>query len=366
MSRQPTWDTACRLQAEMFREAAAIGGLDVQLVYFRGLNECRASRWVSDGAGLGELMGRIHCIGGHTQIRKVLSHARGEHARGKVAALVYVGDAMEEAIDDLAAGAGELGLLGIPAFVFQEGHDPVAETGVPRDRAADARRLLPLRPLGRARACRTAARGGGLCGGRRQGARRPVGEAQRGRAEAARADEITMTLLFGLAALAVLLWMAQKYLKADPRKLAAVLKLVGRRRDARLCGVARGARPLRHGGAACRPRAWPARLDAVRAGGLRGAHAEKLGPGLARALGVPRDGARSRHRRDARRDPHRPARRARGSRRSTWIRWSACSARSMTKAARYWQRILTAGIPPGVSTRRPMRQRGGAARRAGQ
>ena len=127
MSRQPTWDTACRLQAEMFREAAAIGGLDVQLVYFRGLNECRASRWVSDGAGLGDLMGRIHCVGGHTQIRKVLSHARAEHARGKVAALVYVGDAMEEGIDDLAAGAGELGLLGIPAFVFQEGHDPVAE-----------------------------------------------------------------------------------------------------------------------------------------------------------------------------------------------------------------------------------------------
>src|SRR5438067_10828952 len=78
MSRQPTWDTACRLQAEMFRETASVGGLDVQLIYFRGLNECRASRWVSDGAGLGELMGRIHCMGGHTQIRKVLQHARGE------------------------------------------------------------------------------------------------------------------------------------------------------------------------------------------------------------------------------------------------------------------------------------------------
>ena len=36
-----------------------------------------------------------------------------------------------------------------------------------------------------------------------------------------------MTLLFGLAALAVLLWAAQKYLQADPRKLAAVLKLSG-------------------------------------------------------------------------------------------------------------------------------------------
>jgi hypothetical protein len=127
MSRQPTWDTACRLQGEMFRETGAIGGLDVQLLYFRGLDECRASRWVSDGAGLGDLMGRIQCQGGHTQIRKVLSHTRKESDRAKVQALVYVGDAMEEAIDDLAAAAGELGLRGIPAFVFQEGHDPVAE-----------------------------------------------------------------------------------------------------------------------------------------------------------------------------------------------------------------------------------------------
>ena len=81
MSRQPTWDTACKLQGQMFQEAAAVGGLDVQLGYFRGLNECRVSRWVSDGAGLGELMARIACQGGHTQIRKILSHARAECQR---------------------------------------------------------------------------------------------------------------------------------------------------------------------------------------------------------------------------------------------------------------------------------------------
>ena len=52
MSRQPTWDTACTLQADMFREAAAIGGLDIQLVYFRGLGECRASGWVADSERL--------------------------------------------------------------------------------------------------------------------------------------------------------------------------------------------------------------------------------------------------------------------------------------------------------------------------
>jgi hypothetical protein len=127
MSRQPTWDTACRLQADMFREAAAIGGLDIQLVYYRGLAECRASPWVAEPTRLGALMSRIDCRGGHTQIGKVLAHARHENDKAKVGTLVFVGDAMEETLDDLCAGAGELGLRNIPAFMFQEGYDPVCE-----------------------------------------------------------------------------------------------------------------------------------------------------------------------------------------------------------------------------------------------
>lgn len=127
MSRQPLWDTACQLQGDMFKETAAIGGLDVQLVYYRGLAECRASSWVSDARRLGGLMEKIDCRGGHTQIRKILAHARRETEARKVQALVFVGDAMEEPIDDLCAAAGQLGLLGVPAFVFQEGHDAVAE-----------------------------------------------------------------------------------------------------------------------------------------------------------------------------------------------------------------------------------------------
>src|SRR5436190_1383586 len=59
MSRQPTWDTACALQADMFREAGSIGGLDIQLLYFRGIDECRASAFVSQAQKLGELMSRI-------------------------------------------------------------------------------------------------------------------------------------------------------------------------------------------------------------------------------------------------------------------------------------------------------------------
>jgi hypothetical protein len=127
MSRQPTWDQACVLQADMFREAAATGGLDIQLVYYRGLVECRASPWIAEPQRLGELMSRIDCRGGHTQIAKVLSHARRENDRAKIGALVFIGDAMEESLDDLCAGAGELGLRSVPVFMFQEGYDPVCE-----------------------------------------------------------------------------------------------------------------------------------------------------------------------------------------------------------------------------------------------
>lgn len=127
MSRQPTWDMACALQADMFREAASIGSLDIRLVYYRGLSECRATGWISDSGQLARLMGKIDCQGGNTQIGKVLSEARREAVASAVRAVVFVGDAMEEAVDDLCAKAGELGLLKVPVFMFQEGHDVAAE-----------------------------------------------------------------------------------------------------------------------------------------------------------------------------------------------------------------------------------------------
>jgi hypothetical protein len=127
MSRQPTWDMACALQADMFREAQALGSLDIRLVYYRGLNECRASGWISDSAQLAKLMSKIDCRGGNTQIGKVLSEARREATSSAVRAVVFVGDAMEEPIDQLCVKAGELGLLKVPVFMFQEGHDEVAE-----------------------------------------------------------------------------------------------------------------------------------------------------------------------------------------------------------------------------------------------
>ncbi len=128
MSRQPTWDAACRLQGEMFNAVGRAGGLKVQLVYFRGFGECRSSRWVADTDQLRDLMTRIDCRGGHTQIAKVLRHTRDETIREPVSALVYIGDAMEESIDRLCELAGELGIRKAPCFMFQEGRDPVAQT----------------------------------------------------------------------------------------------------------------------------------------------------------------------------------------------------------------------------------------------
>jgi hypothetical protein len=127
MSREPTWDMALALQSEMFQAVKAIGGLDVQLVYFRGASECRASRWVGDPEALARLMTTVGCQGGYTQIGKVLSHARQETEKARVHALVHVGDCMEEDADELCGRAGELALHGVPAFVFHEGDDRQAE-----------------------------------------------------------------------------------------------------------------------------------------------------------------------------------------------------------------------------------------------
>lgn len=127
MSRQPTWDLACSLQAEMFRAIPKPSALQVQLLYFRGFGECRASKWVLDGDALAKLMSGIDCRGGNTQISKVFAHARAEHARRRINAVIYVGDAIEENVDALSEQAGQLGLLGLPMFVFQEGRDAGVE-----------------------------------------------------------------------------------------------------------------------------------------------------------------------------------------------------------------------------------------------
>ncbi|GAA0593299.1 hypothetical protein GCM10009416_34570 [Craurococcus roseus] len=120
-SRQPTWDRACHLQAEMFAATRDLGGLEVQLAYYRGFGEFAATPFLSDTTDLARRMAGVRCLGGLTQIGKVLEHALNETARERVHALVFVGDAVEEPVDPLCHGAGQLGLRGLPVFAFHEG-----------------------------------------------------------------------------------------------------------------------------------------------------------------------------------------------------------------------------------------------------
>ncbi len=120
-SRQPTWDTACHHQREMFLATRPIASLAVQLCYYRGFDEFDASPWLTDADALAHRMSRVRCVGGHTQIGRLLRHALAEHARVRMRAVVFIGDAMEESADALCDLAGQCGLLGLPLFLFQEG-----------------------------------------------------------------------------------------------------------------------------------------------------------------------------------------------------------------------------------------------------
>jgi len=125
-SREPTWDRASQIQGEMFAETAALGGLQIQLAYYRGFGEFEATAWYGESKPLLERMTSVMCRAGRTQIAKVLKHARKEAQARRVNALVFVGDCMEEDIDALGQLAGELGLLGVPCFMFHEGGEPIA------------------------------------------------------------------------------------------------------------------------------------------------------------------------------------------------------------------------------------------------
>jgi hypothetical protein len=121
-SREPTWDAASQLQAEMFSEAAKLGGLEMMIAYFRGADEVGASNWTSDARELQTFMGRIRCEGGYTKYARAFERVRQEHQRQAINAVIVIGDMIEERppapIYDAVAG------LGVPCFCFQEGDDP--------------------------------------------------------------------------------------------------------------------------------------------------------------------------------------------------------------------------------------------------
>lgn len=131
-SREPTWDHACAIQGEMFVAADALGGLDVRLGFYRGFDEFKVSRWTSDGRELARLMSAVRCLAGRTQIGKMLRYAGEQRRESRIDAVVFVGDCCEEDFDAVGHEAGQLGLLGLPVFVFQEGEDRTASRLFPQ------------------------------------------------------------------------------------------------------------------------------------------------------------------------------------------------------------------------------------------
>ena len=126
-SRQSTWDVASQLQSDMFMSAQSLGGLNVQLCYFRGFGEFFSSDWQSNSDEILRIMSSIQCQAGATQLHRLLEHVVAENQIKKIKCVIYIGDAMEENIDLLAQLAGKLGLLNIPLFMFQERSDSVAK-----------------------------------------------------------------------------------------------------------------------------------------------------------------------------------------------------------------------------------------------
>ena len=118
-SREGMWDLAAQLQSQMFEEAAKIGGLDIQLLYYRGSGRnsinavdvrcaraCQSNEQRSD-ARPGPP--RSHACSGTSERS---TSARRSARRSSSAT------PCEELPSDLYAVAES---LGVPLFVFQEG-----------------------------------------------------------------------------------------------------------------------------------------------------------------------------------------------------------------------------------------------------
>ena len=111
----------------MFLSTRKLGGLAIQLCYYRGYGELRASQWLLDEAALLAQMSRVRCEGGFTQIERLLNHGLRQHQESAIRALVFIGDAVEESVDILCHKAGDCGLHRLPLFMFQEGSDNTVE-----------------------------------------------------------------------------------------------------------------------------------------------------------------------------------------------------------------------------------------------
>lgn len=127
-SREACWDMACQTQADMFSQTSVIGKLQIQLCYYCGYEQFYASEWTQNAPQLQQIMASVRCKSGQTQLKRVIDHTVSLTKSHKINALVFVGDCMEEVIEDVLTSAGQLALKGIPVFLFHEGNNQIAES----------------------------------------------------------------------------------------------------------------------------------------------------------------------------------------------------------------------------------------------
>jgi hypothetical protein len=113
----------------MFAATKDLGGLALSVAYWRGYQEFAATPWLTDADEAIRRMSGVRCLGGMTQIERLLRHTLEQTKQQRIAAAVLVGDAVEEDIDTICHAAGELGVRGTPVFCFLEGALPMAENG---------------------------------------------------------------------------------------------------------------------------------------------------------------------------------------------------------------------------------------------
>jgi hypothetical protein len=117
-SREASLTHARIATAAMFDTIKAVGAVAVKLVYYRGTNECRASKWHDDPGALSESMRLLSCESGYTQIARLLRMSLAETE--KVNAVVFVGDHCEDDHDELLDLARSFGKRSMPLFIFHE------------------------------------------------------------------------------------------------------------------------------------------------------------------------------------------------------------------------------------------------------
>ena len=219
MSRQPTWDLACRLQGEMFtRDGADRRARRPARLFSRPRRVQGVEMGVRCGSRLGALMTRIDCRGGNTQIGTGPRPChRGDAPRAASGAWSSSATRWRRTIDGCAPRRASSLSLGVPVFVFQEGRDPSPNGRSARSRESaaapgarfDAVVRTELAALLRAVAAYAA-------GGRRRprGAVRP----RRGGARLLlqQMDPDMSQIILGALALAGVLWLLKSYTKASP------------------------------------------------------------------------------------------------------------------------------------------------------